>query len=234
MQYLDMCQSKIFVCKNTYFWHKSFWNLLILLYIHSLWPIFYFGHILCVSSYVEVVTWTSIDGVRRAFPVSAARTTRRREGESTWRSEERRRTSLSQVDDLQDYKEILKQKQLDYTYNEGLSLSILPITLLSLQCGRLVTWCPWILMVCQTHMSNLNWFQTQRATANRRPRPSAPHSILSGMRVSLCESLWTLIQGEMLIRVWKKIGTKSKLKCPRNWDHLVQDDLQRWSTEDGI
>lgn len=62
-------------------------------------------------------------------------------------------------------------------------------SVLSLQCGRLVTWCPWIPTACRTPMLNSNWFQTPRATASRRPRPSAQHSILCGMRVSLCEFL---------------------------------------------
>lgn len=66
------------------------------------------------------------------------------------------------------------------------------IVSLLFQCGRLVTWCPWTQMACQTRMLNWNWFQTQRATANRRLRPSAQHSIPSGMRASPCESLQTL------------------------------------------
>ena len=84
----------------------------------------------------------------------------------------------------------LKQKTGLHRYRR-IFLSALSIIVLSLQSGRLVTWCPWIQMACQTRMLNWNWFQTQRATANRRPRPSAQRSIPSGMRVSPCEYMWT-------------------------------------------
>lgn len=51
--------------------------------------------LLCVCG--EAVTWTSIGDARPASPVCVARITQRREGESIWPSEEKRRTSLSQV-----------------------------------------------------------------------------------------------------------------------------------------
>lgn len=83
------------------------------------------------------------------------------------------------------------KKQNDAQCNEVFGFSVFALIASCLQYERLVTWCPWTLMGCRTHMLNLNWSQTRRATANRRLRPSAPHSILSGMRVSLCESMST-------------------------------------------
>lgn len=59
---------------------------------------------------------------------------------------------------------------------------------LYLQCAKLATWCPWIQTVCRTPTSNSNWFRILKATASRRPRPSAPHLTPCGTRVLLCES----------------------------------------------
>lgn len=53
--------------------------------------------VFCASLCGEAVTWTSIGDARPASPVCVARITQRREGESIWPSEEKRRTSLSQV-----------------------------------------------------------------------------------------------------------------------------------------
>lgn len=44
-------------------------------------------------------------------------------------------------------------------------------------------------MACRTLMWSSNSFLIQRARANRKPKPSVPHSTLSGTRPSLCESL---------------------------------------------
>lgn len=161
-------------------------------FVHSNSPFFdlttlLVPHELAHRQSFQVATWTSTDDVRPASPVFADRTTPRSEAGSTWRCEARRKTSSLQVRP--------GQREHETTRVEagggggGVFFGFrLYVFWLAPQCRRLVTWCPWIQTACQTRTWNWNWFPTRRATANRRPRPSAPHSIQSGTRVLPCES----------------------------------------------